>query len=224
MGRKKREFVDLTGQMFGRWEVLGLAEPKVDSSGREYETWTCRCSCEKHTIKDVYVQHLIHGNSQSCGCMRDEITGNNFRTHGKTETRLYNIWCMMKARCYKPSNHAYARYGGSGITICDEWHNFSTFEKWAIENGYNEHLTIDRIDNDLGYSPENCRWATYKEQANNTSKTIRLTVDGQTKTASEWSDVYGVPLYEIRFRLKHGWTPEEAVKIPLHHKRKEIAS
>jgi hypothetical protein len=220
MGRKKREFVDLTGKQFGRWIVVGLAKPKVDPTGREYETWTCRCTCEKHTVKDIYVQHLLHGNSKSCGCLVKETTGNNFRTHGKTKTRIHRIWLSMRRRCFKETESAYPNYGGRGITVCDEWKDdFMSFENWAISNGYDDYLTIDRIENDGNYSPSNCRWATYKEQANNRRSSRYFVVDGESKTAPEWSEIYGAPSYEILFRAYHGWTDEEAVKTPLHHKR-----
>lgn len=221
MGRKKREFVDLTGQKFGRLTVLGLAEPFVDKSGRKYETWHCQCECGN--VRDIYVQHLIHGQSKSCGCLAKDTCGDNFRTHGKTHARLYNTWGCMRGRCNCKANPAYKNYGGRGITVCEEWDDYEKFEEWAMTNGYEEGLTIDRINNDKGYSPDNCRWATYKEQANNTRNTRRFTVDGETKTASEWSEMYGVPNYEIFFRINHGWTEEEAIKIPLHSKRTESA-
>lgn len=215
MGRKRREFTDLTGQQFGRWTVLGLADPKKDASGREYEMWKCQCGCDNHTVKDIYVQHLIHGNSKSCGCLLRETAGNNFRTHGKTETRLYNIWCGMKARCRRKSNPAYKRYGGRGIDVCAEWNDFKNFSEWAESHGYADDLSIDRIDNSRGYSPDNCRWVTAKAQANNTRSTRMITIDGVTKCAAEWSEIYGVPLYEIHFRIRNGWDPDRAVKTPL---------
>ena len=218
MGRPKKEFVDLTGKQFGLWTVIRQAEPKADSSGREYEMWTCRCSCEKHTEKDIYVQHLIHGNSKSCGCLLKKA-GDRFRTHGKTETRLYNIWSCMKRRCNSSKNPAYPRYGGRGISVCEEWaRDFSVFEEWAMNNGYSDQLTIDRIDVNGNYEPSNCRWATYKEQANNTRANRIIHVDGKALTAPQWSELFGVPAYQILFRIYHGWTEEAAVKTPLHQK------
>ena len=161
------KLVDLTGQRFGRLVVLRRA----DNIGRQ-TAWLCKCDCGNESIVLGYA--LRRGTIQSCGCGRNEAARErgkvNARKHGGIGTRLYSIWRGMKLRCYNPKAKAYHRYGGRGITLCDEWrHDFATFRDWALNNGYADNLTIDRINNDRGYSPENCRWITMKAQADNRS-------------------------------------------------------
>lgn len=136
--------------------------------------------------------------------------------HGKG-TRLYGIWKAMKTRCYNPNFAAYARYGGRGITVCDEWcEDFPAFREWALTHGYDDTLTIDRIDTDKGYSPDNCRWATYKSQANNTRRNVVIKINGEAGTVAEMCRKYGVGnsflVYDRITRL--GWEPEAALFTP----------
>lgn len=153
--------IDLTGQRFGRLTVLERAENKG-----AYVCWKCRCDCGIEKIIAGYC--LKSGKTQSCGCLQIERTAEAHTTHGKYHTRLHGIWTDMKARCNNPNRKAYKDYGGRGITVCEEWHNsFETFYEWAMANGYSDDLTIDRIDNDKGYSPDNCRWATMADQNKN---------------------------------------------------------
>lgn len=137
--------------------------------------------------------------------------------HGMTETRLYRIWCSMKVRCYSKTNPRYKEWGGRGITMCAEWKDsFLAFYKWSVENGYNDELTIDRIDNNGNYEPSNCRWATLKEQANNTRRNHFITFNGETHTISEWSERLGIGRGVIKDRIeKLHWTPEQALSIPV---------
>lgn len=165
---------DLTGQRFGRLVVV----ERVGSSLSREATWRCLCDCGNERI--ICGSSLRRGGSKSCGCLRDEIESAIHSTHRKTKSRLYNVWSHMIQRCYNPSNTAYKRYGGRGVSVCDEWRNdFMIFYEWAMANGYDENAafhqcTIDRIDNDKGYSPGNCRWVDAKTQNNNKSNNRKV--------------------------------------------------
>lgn len=130
-----------------------------------------------------------------------------------TQSRLYTIWNSIKQRCYTKSCTSYKRYGARGISMCDEWkNNYMEFYNWAIQNGYSDNLTIDRIDTNGNYEPSNCRWATYKEQANNTRKIKRYTFNGETHTPREWEEIVGIRWQTIRYRIKIlGWSVEKAL-------------
>lgn len=139
--------------------------------------------------------------------------------------RLRGVWTNMRQRCLNPKNRQYKNYGGRGITICDEWINdYSSFRDWALRSGYKQGLTIDRINNDEGYSPENCRWATYKEQSRNTRNNRIITINGETKCLIEWAETLGISYQLVQGRLRNGWPVEKALTEPLRpHKgaRKE---
>lgn len=169
--------IDLTGMVFGRLTVVKRVGNYVSPSGGKRAQWLCKCSCGNEVI--VIGRNLRKGLTQSCGCLQKEIFAkntNNPPTHRSTGTRLHNEWRGMKARCYIPSCSNYEYYGARGIKVCDEWKdNFEAFREWAINNGYTDNLTIDRIDVDKDYSPQNCRWITFQKNCWNRDKKPRKT-------------------------------------------------
>lgn len=202
---------DLTGQRFGRLTVISRAESK---SGRPY--WLCVCDCGKKKV--VRASHLKDGTTLSCGCYRDEVLERFYhRFDGKPKStlkheRLHRIWGGMKSRCNNPRHPRYKVWGGRGIRVCEEWNEYLPFKEWALANGYADNLCIDRINNDGNYEPSNCRWVTSKQNSNNTSRVHLFTVNGETHTLSEWSDISGVPARTIWARIHYGVEPERVLK------------
>ena len=165
---------ELVGKRFGRLTVMERAENYTTTKGQVHRAWLCVCDCGNRRI--VRASSLISGHTKSCGCLQVESRVEQATKHGKSECRLYDVWHGMKQRCGNPLNKNYAGYGRRGIKVCDEWLNsFQAFYDWATANGYREGLSLDRIDNDKGYSPDNCRWTTMKEQANNRRKKRKIT-------------------------------------------------
>lgn len=143
------------------------------------------------------------------------------RVHGdannkKGRSRLYVIWCHMIERCHTPTSDRYDDYGGRGIKVCDEWRdNYLAFKKWALSNGYNSKLTIDRVDNEGDYTPENCKWSTVKEQCNNRRSNHLLTYKGETKTITQWAETIGMNADTLKYRIYLGWSVEDAIERPV---------
>lgn len=197
MPRKAKEIV--VGQKFNRLTVIGFHHKE---NGAYY--YSCRCDCGK--IKIVRKQNLFgKGSTKSCGCY--------LGTHHMTSSRLYRIWISMKSRCYNQNFKHYLRYGGRGITVCDEWKNdFMAFYNWAMSNGYREDLTIDRIDNNGNYEPSNCRWADWKTQNRNTRRNRLLFYNGKTLCVSEWAETIGIKCGTLFQRIRKGMTAKEAIE------------
>jgi len=208
-------FLDLTGKTFGRWTALHRAE-----TVKQVTYWACKCSCG--TLRSVSSPSLMHGVSRSCGCLQKTPGEHNSITHGMSDTSEYQIWEAMIARCHNPSNKGFRSYGQRGITVCARWRE--SFTNFFSDMGARpERKSLDRIDNDGPYSPENCRWATRKEQANNTRQNRRITLNGVTLTHSEWAKRLGCPASTISTRLKRGWTPEQAISRTVQkHTRRHL--
>ena len=190
---------DLTGKKFGKLEVIG-----VHDTGNRKTYYVCQCDCGN--VKVVRADSLISGATKSCGCIKkeqDKINLSANHKHKMSGTRIYETWQDMKRRCYNKQNARYDRYGGRGITVCDEWlNNFQSFYDWAISNGYSDDLTIDRIDNDGNYEPSNCRWSTAKEQCNNRGSNINITIGNATKSLMCWCEIFNVDYKKVYARYK----------------------
>lgn len=172
-----------------------------------------KCDCGK--VYQVSVSNLSKAKMcMSCGIRK--IT-----KIGRYNRKIYHAWNHMVQRCHNKANHEYKHYGGRGIQVCDEWRNDSeAFVKWALVSGWKEGLSIDRIDNNGNYSPENCRWTDCRTQNNNKRNTVIITAFGKTLPCSEWSRTYGIPGNTIRGRIVMGWKPEDAVTKPINTKHR----
>lgn len=189
---------DITGKKFGRLTALYPTDKRSDRS----VMWHCKCDCGNEV--DVIVKHLMSGNTRSCGCLHRDAARAKQKYFTEAEKRLSVIICDMQRRCYNPNDVMYKYYGGRGIKICDEWrYNHPEFVAWALANGYGNDMTIDRIDNNGDYCPENCRWVTMKEQNNNKRNNRYLTVDGVTKTCAQWADVLKIKQQYVANWINH---------------------
>lgn len=220
MGKVK----DITGLTINEWTVLKEAG-RNKSGGAMF---LCRCSCGKEKI--VEGRSIRSGTSTNCGHKRKEVRNERaiaaVTKHGGKKERLYSVWTGMKERCNNPNSKFYFRYGGRGIKICDEWNDsYATFREWALKNGYDPSLkkgecTIERIDNDKGYSPDNCIWASSKVQCNNRSSNHILELNGVSHTISEWSNITGIRKDTLRRRVcVYGWNVERALQTPVRPHR-----
>lgn len=215
------KFMDLTGMKFNRLTVIEREFCKASKR----TLWKCKCDCGKVVVVDSY--KLRNGLTKSCGCFNKEQRKkfiNKCVTHNKTHHPLYHIYNGMKARCYRKNNNHYKYYGGNGIKVCDEWlgkHGFMNFYKWSYEHGYRESdfqrnkLSIDRIDVNGDYSPDNCRWVDNFVQANNKTDNRLIEYNGETKTITEWCRILclNYPVMEHRVR-EYGIPLDKAMNMP----------
>lgn len=206
--------LELTGMKFNHLLVLRQSE-KTDKGGRIH--WDCICDCgNTHTVEGY---NLHSGHVKCCKeCSRAKL-GVQSITHGHTNSRLYSIWSNMKTRCNNSHCDMFSHYGGKGISFCDEWRSFTDFEQWALENGYQDGLSIDRLDNSKGYNQDNCRWATMKCQQNNRTNNHMITYQGETLTLKQWSEKLGLPYGTLLARASRGWSDEELLTVPIRRMR-----
>lgn len=193
----------LVGQIFGRLTVTG----ESFQIGR-YKHTPVKCSCG--TTKMVDKQNLTKGKTQSCGCLRSELTSERSRKYPPGSKKTYNIWCAMMSRCSNPENPHYHNYGGRGITVCKRWHKFLNF--LADMGDAPDKLTLDRLKNNQGYKPSNCVWVSRRENMLNRRNTVKVTYLGQIVNLIELSELTGVPWRNLYSRIYAGWSIEEAVK------------
>lgn len=207
------KLIDLTGQRFGRLTVIHQA----GYNRRRLATWVCCCECGKTVVYDGAT--LRQGHATSCGCGKNK--------NHIVDKHLYFTWRDMRQRCLFPHHPSYPNYGGRGIHVCKEWENsYPAFQTWALQNGWeprtHSSLTLDRIDNDGPYSPDNCRFTDRWTQANNRRKTTYLTLDGRTMSLSAWSKVTGICQSTLYRRIGMGWPTERVLTEPIqkHEKSK----
>ena len=206
-----RRLVDMTGERFGKVTVIKRASEYAETPVK----WLCICECGKEFVTTS--GRLKRGATKSCGCSRYEFISNANRIHGMSKTRIHRTWSHMIERCTCKTHKQYMDYGGRGITVCKDWLDFITFYNWAMENGYEHNLTIDRIDVNGNYEPSNCRWTDSYTQQNNTRKTIKLTIDGVTKSLSEWSAATGINKITLHGRYRRGLRGKDLIE-PVNRK------
>lgn len=201
---------DLTGQKFGKLTVIERAENDRQGNAQ----WFCKCECGN--MKVVRGYQLTSCKTRSCGC----LVGHN-GTHHKSKTRLFNIWQSMRQRCNDANCQNYKNYGAKGIRVCKEWQKkFESFENWSITNGYTDKLTIDRINPNGNYCPENCRWVDMKTQQQNRNNNHLITINEETKCLAEWCRIYHISPSGVWVRVQKGMNIVEAIIIPSKLRRK----
>lgn len=212
------KFKDLTGMKFGKLTVLERAEDYVQPSGRHRIQYKCLCDCGNEKV--ILGDNLSCGYTQSCGCLQKERASEACKTHGETDTRLYGVWCAMKRRCYQTYDPKYPFYGGRGIVMCDEWRNdYIAFRDWAYAHGYDPNAprgecTLDRIDVNGNYYPDNCRWVDMQTQMNNVRSNHTICYQNEIHTIAEWSRKLNVAYQKLYSALsKHDFDMEKALII-----------
>ena len=202
-------YIDLTGKRFGRLLVI-----ERDGSNKHGQVkWLCRCDCgaEKHILGMC----LSRGETQSCGCLHREITAKINATHGMANKPIYRIWRSMMDRCHLLTSQSYARYGGRGINVCERWKNFENFYADMGDKPHNKSL--ERLDVNGNYSPDNVVWADMKTQANNRRTNVILEHNGKRQTMQQWCDELGLKIGTVQARLNRGWSVDRALTQEVRH-------
>jgi hypothetical protein len=204
---------DLTGLMFGRWQVIGLSERRTPDGRGIY--WECECQCPDKTRRAVYGGDLKRagrkeGSSVSCGCYRREQASKRFTKHGRYRHPTYKSWQHMHTRCSNPESDSFYLYGARGIKVCPQWATYDGFWK-DMGKTWSAGLSIDRIDTDGNYTPENCRWSTRKEQANNRRSNHLIHTPSGPMTVTQVAEQYGIPAQTLFSRIRKGWTGAQLV-------------
>lgn len=198
--------VDISGKKFGKLTVL-----KMLPDTRGDALFECLCDCGNKTV--CVGRDLKNGHTKSCGCL-------SMAANGLSYDRIYREWLNMRQRCQNEKHISYKDYGGRGIKVCDEWDNsFLAFHDWAMVNGYNDSLSIDRIDVDGNYEPSNCQWITMKEQQSNKRNNVFLTYCGETKSVSEWSKITGISISTLNSRRRKGWSEKDCIEKPVKNSK-----
>jgi hypothetical protein len=199
------------GDVFGRLTLIQKVPTRHDRKIR----WMCRCICGAQCV--VQQHYLRTGHTKSCGCYCKDINSALHRTHGRTHTTEYNIWASMIQRCENPKNAAFPDYGGRGIAVCERWrHDYTVFLADMGTRPSPRH-TIERKNNSLGYSPENCIWATFREQQRNRRSNHWITFNGETKVLNDWAATFKIQRATLKERLRHGWSIERALTESVRH-------
>lgn len=213
------KFIDLTGQRFGRLVVIR----ENGRSKNKKVLWLCQCDCGNQCT--VPGDRLKRGDTKSCGCYRRENTGKMFQKYADNEVnpRIYRIWKLIHQRCQGKNSPKFNNYGGRGISICTEWlDDFIAFQTWALANGYDDSLSIDRIDVNGPYSPENCRWTNNLIQCNNKTDNVFLEFCGERHSVADWARIKGIPVHTLYTRLRLGWSIKDVLEtepaIKFRHK------
>lgn len=209
---KDTTYRDISNQRFGR---LVAIEPAVKS--KNGWKWLCKCDCGNEKL--VYKHLLTSSHTTSCGCYHKKRIHETHRKHGEAQTRLYHVWYGMIDRCENNRSKSYPNYGGRGIAVCDEWHDFKKFKEWALSKGYDENApkgecTIDRINVNGNYEPSNCKFSNIKEQANNRRTSRMITFNGETLSVAGWAEKTGLRHGLILNRINQGWSIEKALTVP----------
>lgn len=208
-----------SGDKFGRLTTIE-SQKKISANGKSNIIWLCECECGKQ--KWVYQSNLRSGGTVSCGCYKIDRNKNNISPLKQIHPRLYRIYQCMKSRCNNANFTEYENYGGRGITVCSEWnqrHGFGSFVEWALSSGYKDSLTLDRIDVNKGYSPDNCKWSSTKEQSRNKRNSKKYTYNNMTMVLTDWEDYFGYKRTYLYSRIARGMSFEESIKPPIKVKR-----